>query len=78
MARKNVFVRVGRPPGSKNKIPAQPKFDSAVPAKAFRRGGSVSGYARTASHHDDSALSKSHSEMGYASCDQHFKRLAGK
>jgi hypothetical protein len=56
--RKNPFVRVGRPPG-KVATPKSPKkaapmdgFDPAIPAKAFRCGGSVPRY------HDDSRMLK--------------------
>jgi hypothetical protein len=83
MARKNVFARVGRPPGTGTKkapksalLSGTPMagLDPAVPAKAFNRGGSV-GYKKTSSHYDCPAMGKGHSEMGYASADQHTRRL---
>lgn len=84
MPRKNVFSRVGRPPGTGVKkapksaaLSAAPMagLDLAVPGAAFRKGGSVGGYARTKSHHDDGCLDKGHSDNGFASADAHFKRL---
>jgi hypothetical protein len=83
MPRKNTFARVGRPPGTGTKkaprsaaLKATPMagLDTAVPHKAFNRGGSV-GYKKTASHYDCPAMGKGHSEMGYASADAHAKRL---
>jgi hypothetical protein len=49
-------------------------LETAVPARAFNRGGSV-GYKKTASHYDDCRLNKNSSEMGFASADAHAKRL---
>lgn len=70
MARKNVFAKLGRPLGSKNKMPTKkgaarglPDVGSTtaglqknVPGVAFRRGGSVGGYAPMPSHHDDGTM----------------------
>lgn len=53
--RKNTFVRVGRPPGS-TRLPKSQKtapmdgFDPAIPARAFKRGGSVPRF------HDDTRM----------------------
>jgi len=47
-------------------------LQQAVPGGSFRRGGSVGGFARMGSHHDDKALDRGASEHGFRSSNVHF------
>lgn len=63
MAR-NPFTKIGRPA----KTPPN-GLRTEIPAKAFRQGGAVA-----KCHYDDARMSKSSSEMGFKSAQDHFKR----
>jgi hypothetical protein len=58
------------------KLPGGPApmqgMSTAVPAAAFRRGGSVGGFKRQPHFHDDARLGRGNSEHGFASSDSHF------
>lgn len=47
-------------------------LQAAVPAAAFRRGGSVGGYGKAPHMHDDKRMQRDHGEHGFASHDEHF------
>ena len=61
--RKNVGVRMGRPPQLRSTVAAPPSrgvkpapmdnYDSATPAAAYSRGGGVMGCKPMPKHHDD-------------------------
>lgn len=57
MARRNPFVKMGRPKAAP-KTPLAPTegLKKEVPAKAFKDGGHVGGYRSMPSHHDCPAM----------------------
>jgi len=48
-------------------------FSPAVPGAAFRQGGSVNGFKKMASHHDDERLRSGHSEHGHEDMHNHCR-----
>lgn len=62
-ARKNPFVKMGRPKGPPKALSASPMsgFAPQMPAAAFKSGGKIG----MAAHHDCPRLDKSCSEFGF-------------
>lgn len=79
MARKNAFVKMGRPKGVAMPAALPPMaggappggaspmagFAPSIPGGAFRMGGSVNGHKSMPSHHDDPRMRAGHSEHGH-------------